>query len=297
VSTVAAPTPAPSRRRNRTASVVISRRGRVALTAFFALFLVVLYLPTGLLVLFSFDKGDTQTFPLRGFTTSWYRAAWNTPAIHDALKNSFILGVIVAVIATVLGVMVSYPLARKRFAGKSVVSALVLLPLVVPTVVLGIALLILFRRGPLPHSLGLYDLGLADVGIGHVVIALPFCVLLLMPRIAAIDRRLEEAAHDLGASGLTTFRRIILPLITPAVLSSLLIAFVVSIDEVVIASFLVRDQVTYPIYLFSSLRLGQSIPVLIPVATVMITISFALALLAEVIRRVGERRVGLASRT
>jgi len=100
--------------------------------------------------------------------------------------------------------------------------------------------------------------------IGHIVIALPFCVLLLLPRIASIDKRLEEAAHDLGASGPTTFRRVVLPLILPALLASLIVAFVISIDEVVIASFLIQDQATYPVYLYSGLRLSGQTSLLMP---------------------------------
>jgi spermidine/putrescine transport system permease protein len=164
-------------------------------------------------------------------------------------------------------------------------------PLVVPTVVLGVSLLVLFRPSdpviPIP-------LGLWAVLIGHVVIALPFCVLLLLPRIASIDKRLEEAAHDLGASGITTFRRVVLPLIVPALLASVIVAFVISIDEVVIASFLVQDQATYPVYLYSGLRLSGRSSLLMPVATVMIVASTILILAAELIRRYGERRAGLA---
>jgi spermidine/putrescine transport system permease protein len=198
------------------------------------------------------------------------------------------------VVATIIGVLVSYALARRRFRGKPVVSALVLLPLVVPTVVLGIALLILFRPQNPPIDFLAVPLGLWAVLIGHVVFALPFCILLLLPRIASIDRRIEEAAFDLGASWFTTFRRIVLPLITPALISSLLIAFVISIDEVVIASFLVQDQVTYPVYLYSGLRISGQTSVLMPIATVMIVASFLLVIAAEVIRRVGERRLGIA---
>ena len=160
-----------------------------------------------------------------------------------------------------------------------------------PTVVLGVSLLVLFRPSDpiIPVPLGLWA-----VLIGHVVIALPFCVLLLLPRIASIDKRLEEAAHDLGASGLTTFRRVVLPLILPALLASLLVAFVVSIDEVVVASFLVQDQATYPVYLYSGLRLSGQTSLLMPVATVMIVASTILILAAALIGRYGERRAGLA---
>jgi len=294
----AAPVPAPAsaarpRRRRSGGSVAISRNGRIALTAFFVLFLLFLYLPTLVLIVFSFNKGTIQAFPLQGFTTDWYSLAYHNQGIRDALKNSLVVASVVAVLTTLLAVMVSYPLARRRFRGKAALSALILLPLVVPTVVLGIALLILLQKGP--QVSGVSGLGLHAVGIGHIVIALPFCVLILMPRIASIDHRLEEAAHDLGASGLVTFRKVILPLITPALISSLLIAFVVSIDEVVIASFLVKNDVTYPIFLYSSLKFPEQTAQLIPVATVMITISFLIALLSEVIRRFGERRVGITS--
>jgi spermidine/putrescine transport system permease protein len=159
-------------------------------------------------------------------------------------------------------------------------------PLVVPTVVLGVALLLLFQKGVIPIGLGL-----ASVMIGHVVIALPFAVLILLPRIASIDRRLEEAAYDLGASGIQMFRRVMLPLIVPSIMSAFLISFVFSIDEVVIASFIAGDQPTYPVYLYSGLKFPEKTQTLIPVATVMIVLSFALAIMAEVIRRRGDRKL------
>jgi spermidine/putrescine transport system permease protein len=134
-------------------------------------------------------------------------------------------------------------------------------------------------------------LGLTRIMFAHVVIAIPFAVLILLPRIASIDRRLEEAAYDLGATGLQTFRYVMLPLIVPSIISAFLISFVFSIDEVVIASFLSSDQVTYPVYLYSGLKFPEKTQTLIPVATVMIVISFVLAFGAEAIRRYGDRRL------
>jgi spermidine/putrescine transport system permease protein len=258
--------------------------------AFFAAFLVFLYLPTVMLGIFSFNTSTIIAFPLEGFTFDWYREAWANAELKKALVATIWVGVSVAVVATLLGVLVSYTLARRAFRGKSIISAFVLLPLVVPTVVFGVGLLVLFR--PVDPVIPI-PLGLWPVLIGHVVIALPFAVLLLLPRIASIDRRLEEAAQDLGASWFTTVRRIVLPLITPALISSLLVCLVVSVDEVVIASFLVQDQVTLPVYVYGGLRLNVTIPLLMPVATVMILFSFIVVLLAEIIRRVGERRVGI----
>ena len=290
MSAVPAPGPSapPTGKRGGGGSVALSRGGRRALTVFFVAFLIFLYVPTVLLIIFSFNKSTVAAFPLAGLTLDWYREAFTDPQIRTALMNSLKVASACAVLATFFGVMVSFPLARRKVWFRSGVSALLLLPLVVPTVVLGVALLILFQRGFL-HV----PLGLGAVLIGHVIIALPFCVLLIMPRIASIDKRLEEAAYDLGASGLTTFRRVILPLIVPAILSAFLIAFVVSIDEVVVASFLTSDSVTYPIYLYSGLKFPEKTQTLIPIATVMILLSFALAFAAEALRRVGERRVGL----
>jgi spermidine/putrescine transport system permease protein len=269
----------------------MSRTGRWLLLGFFVLFLVFLYLPSLMLTIFSFNDSTVVAFPFTGLTTAWYKAAWENQEVRDSIVASLKVGAGTAVLATLIAVAVSYALARKTMWFKAGVSALVLLPLVVPTVVFGVALLVLFRPTdpviPIP-------LGLWAVLIGHIVLALPFCMLLLLPRLASIDRRLEEAAHDLGASGLTTFRKIILPLITPAVLASLIVAFVISIDEVVIASFVVQDQPTYPVYLYSGLRLGGQVSLLMPVATVMLIVSFLLVIAAELIRRVGERRLGLS---
>ena len=199
MSAVPAPHPSapPTGKRGGGGSVALSRNGRRALTVFFVVFLIFLYVPTVLLIIFSFNESTVAAFPLAGLTLDWYREAFTDPQIRTALLNSLKVASACAVLATFFGVMVSFPLARRKVWFRSGVSALLLLPLVVPTVVLGVALLILFQRGFL-HV----PLGLGAVLIGHVIIALPFCVLLIMPRIASIDRRLEEAAYDLGASGL-----------------------------------------------------------------------------------------------
>jgi spermidine/putrescine transport system permease protein len=270
--------------------VFLSRRGRRGLGAFFGAFLVFLYAPTVVLIAFSFNSSSVAALPFEGLTTRWYEAAWRDNEVRKALVATIQVGLGVALLATAISLAVSYALARRRFPGRSLVSALVLVPLVVPTVVLGVSLLVLFRPNDPVIAV---PLSLWAVLIGHIVIALPFCVLILMPRIASLDRRLEEAAEDLGASWVLTFRRVVLPLIIPAVISAVLVAFVVSVDEVVIASFLVGDQVTLPVYLYSGLRFAERTMILIPVATVMIVASFALVIAAELIRRVGDRRVGL----
>jgi spermidine/putrescine transport system permease protein len=128
------------------------------------------------------------------------------------------------------------------------------------------------------------------VVIGHIVISLPYSILVLVPRLDQIDISLEEAAFDLGASRLRTFRSITLPLILPAIVSSFLIAFTTSFDEYAVASFVVGTRVTFPIYLYSALRFPNQLPQVIAVAVVVLVLSLVVVVGAEVGRRVAERR-------
>lgn len=270
------------------ATVAVSRRGKRALSVYFVAFVALLYLPSVILLIFSFNDNTVPVFPLQGFTTRWYAAAWHDDLLRAAFVRSLKVASLTSVVATAFAVLASYALTRRRFRGRNAITAFTLVPLVVPPIVIAVALLMLFRKGPVQ-----IELSLATVLVGHVVISLPYAMLLLVPRLASIDRSLEEAAHDLGASAVTTFRRVIVPLIVPAILSSLLIAFVVSIDEYAIASFLSANSETYPVYLFGQIRQAQRLPPMIPVATVMLGLSFMVVLLAEVVRRRGDRRLGL----
>ena len=150
----------------------------------------------------------------------------------------------------------------------------------------GISLLLLFHALGIPRSI-------LTVVIGHIVISLPYTILVLMPRLQQIDVSLEEAAYDLGASRLRTFRSITLPLILPAVVSAFLIAFTTSFDEYAVASFVVGTRTTFPIYLYSALRFPNQLPQVIAVAVVVIAVSLRSSSRAEVGRRVAERRLGV----
>ena len=130
------------------------------------------------------------------------------------------------------------------------------------------------------------------VVIGHIVISLPYTILVLMPRLQQIDVSLEEAAYDLGASRLRAFRSVTLPLLMPAVVSAYLIAFTTSFDEYAVASFVVGTRTTFPIFLYSALRFPNQLPQVIAVAVVVISISLIVVIGAEMGRRVAERRLG-----
>jgi spermidine/putrescine transport system permease protein len=269
--------------------LMVSSAIRRMLRGYFALFLVFLYLPTALLILFSFNKGTLPQFPLSGLTLHWFSRAWNTSGLRVAFGHSLLVAAGTSICATTLGVLTAYPLARTRFRGRTAVSVLVLLPLVMPYVVLGVSLLIFVTKGPISIGPSLFA-----VLLGHLVLSFPYTILLLLPRLSSIDRRLEEAAQDLGASRLYTFRRVIFPLISPAIMASLLTAFAISIDEYAVASFLAGDQTTYPIFLYSQLRFAQRLPLVIAVATVMIFLTTLVVLIAEIVRRRGDRRLVIA---
>ena len=265
--------------------VALSRNGARLLRAFFALVVVFLYAPIVILLIFSFNNSDVPSFPLSGFTLHWYHEFLVNGDLRASLETSAIIAAMTSVGAVVLGVLSSIALVRRRFRGKAAASALLLSPLVIPYVVFGISLLLLFHQLGVPR-------GLFTVVIGHIVITLPYAILVLVPRLEQIDESLEEAAYDLGASRLRTFRSITLPLILPAVLSAFLIAFTTSFDEYAVASFVVGSRATFPIYLYSALRFPSQLPQVIAVAVLVLLVSLTIVVAAELGRRFAERRVG-----
>ena len=263
--------------------VALSKNGSRVLRLFFALVIIFLYAPILILVIFSFNTSEVPSFPLTGFTLHWYRAFLGNSDLRGALQTSAIIAVLSSIGAVLLGVLASIALVRRRFRAKASVSALLLSPLVIPYLVFGISLLLLFHTIGIPRSI-------LTVVIGHIVITLPYAMLVVMPRLQQIDVSLEEAAFDLGASRLRTFRSITLPLILPAVVSAFLIAFTTSFDEYAVASFVVGTRVTFPIYLYSALRFPNQLPQVIAVAVVVLLVSLTVVIGAEIGRRVAERR-------
>ncbi|HLX31643.1 MAG TPA: ABC transporter permease [Gaiellaceae bacterium] len=267
--------------------VALSRKGAWILRGFFALVVAFLYAPIAILIIFSFNNSQLPSFPLSGFTLHWYHEFLTNSALQSAIGTSAKIAALSSVGAVALGTLASLALVRRTFRGKSPVSALLLSPLVIPYVVFGISLLLLF------HTLGM-SLGVITIVIGHIVITLPYTILVLMPRLQQLDISLEEAAYDLGASRLRTFRSVTFPLILPAVVSAFLIAFTTSFDEYAVASFVAGSTQTLPIYLYSAVRFPFNLPQVIAVAVVVISVSLLVVVAAEIGRRAFERRRGLS---
>lgn len=274
--------------------VAASRGALRLLRVFFAVLVLFLYLPIVLLALFSFNAGD-PTFPLEGFTTHWYSDVFGNQQLIGALVRSTIVATVSSIIAVGLGVLASFVLIRRRFFGKPAVSALVFSPLVIPYLVFGVSLLVVFTAVDkfLTDSFGVYiGLGLHAVVVGHVVVSLPYTILTIMPLLERLNVSLDEAAKDLGAGPWQTWRRVTLPLLFPALVSSFLIAFTLSFDEFAIASFLAGTEPTWPVFLFASLRVPSQLPQLIAVSSMVFVASLLLIAAAEIGRRLAERRYG-----
>ena len=274
--------------------IATSNGALLSLRVFFGLLVLFLYLPIALLAVFSFNDGDVA-FPLEGFTTEWYARVAENPALLKALERSAMVAFVSSVLAVGLGVLASFALIRRRFAGKAATSALFFSPLVVPYVVFGISLLVLFAfvDKVLIQATGFYvGLGLHSVVIGHVVVSLPYTILTIMPLLERLSVSLEEASHDLGAGTWETFRRVTLPLLLPALVSSFMIAFTLSFDEYAIASFLAGTDPTWPVFLFGQLRVPSQLPQLVAVSSVILVFSMLLVAAAEIIRRLTARRYG-----
>jgi spermidine/putrescine transport system permease protein len=248
-------------------------RTRVPLRGFYVAMLVLLYLPIGLLFVFSFNAGTSLSFPLSGFTTEWYGSVIGNGPMLAAARNSLIVGIASATLATTIGVLVALAVLRFRFRGRGLLLAMAGLPLLVPYVVLGVAFFLLFVTLDLPRSL-------LTVIVGHTVIAVPFATLILLARLSGLDPALEDVAMDLGASYPAALRRVVLPLMGPTLLAAWLTCFIVSFDEITLAIFLVGGDPTFPVFLYGQLRFAQRLPVLIAMAVLLMIGTVALTLLA-----------------
>lgn len=244
-------------------------------TAFF------LYMPLAVLILFSFNDGTTLMFPLKGLTFRWYREMLQAEELLRALRSSLMVAAVSAIAATGLGTMAAIAVTRFRFPGRELFLTVGTLPLVIPYVVLGVALLILFAWLGVPLSLW-------TVASAHTTVSLPYVMLIVSARLNGFARHLEEASMDLGATYWSTLRRVTLPICAPALLAGLLSSFTTSFDEFALSFFLTGTQSTLPVYLYSQLRFPGRLPLVLALASVIIAISFILLLLAERLRHLGE---------
>jgi spermidine/putrescine transport system permease protein len=263
----------------------LPRLGRAALTAYFCVFVIFLFAPLAVLVVFAFNRSATPTLPITGFTTRWFHQAFSDGELTGALGRSVGIGAATGLFATALGIMSSIGLSARRLRLRALIVAALLLPLVVPYISLAVGLLVLLNQ------LGV-QISLWAVFLGHVVITMPFAVLVILPRLQSLDPAMIEAARDLGSNEMTAFNLVTLPLLLPSLVSSFLICFITSFDEFAIASFLAPPgQPTFPVFLYTGSRAPGLLPELIAVGSLIIVGSLVVIAIAEGGRRWAERRL------
>jgi putative spermidine/putrescine transport system permease protein len=253
---------------------------RIALRVWVALVLLFLFIPIALIVLYAFNKSNIESWPIRGLTGHWFAVAWNDPQVRAALWLSVRVGLAATALALVLGGMVSFALHQFRFFGRDAVSLLLVLPIALPGIITGIALNSFFSFTSIQFST-------LTIVAGHTT----FCIVVVFNNLIARLRRmpgsLTEASMDLGARGWQTLRYITLPLSATALVSGALLAFALSFDEVIVTIFTAGAQNTLPLWIFGAIRLGQQLPEVNAVVTIVILLTLIPVVLAARIAGAG----------
>ncbi len=254
---------------------------RLWLKSVFAAIFVLLYVPIITLVAFSFNT-DKRGIVWRGFTFDNYIKAWNNAALIEALTNSLVIALIATVISTILGATMALMLWRFRFPFKAAYEGFMALPIVIPEICMGVALLLFFIKTGMTEAVVNmpWPLNLANIIIAHVAFCFPFVAIVVRSRMVGFNRQLEEASKDLGASEWQTFWNVIVPFMKPGLIAGALLGFTLSLDDFVITFFTSGPEtVTFPVKVYSLVRRGVS-PEINAASTVLIVITVVATVLA-----------------
>jgi spermidine/putrescine transport system permease protein len=254
---------------------------RLWLKVLFAAIFFLLYMPIATLIAFSFNT-DKRGIVWRGFTFDNYTKAWNNASLIEALTNSLVIAVFATILATFIGTLVALLLWRFRFPMKGAYEGFMALPIVIPEICMGVALLLFFvNSGMMNLVVNMpWPLNLSNIVIAHVSFCFPFVTVVVRSRLVGFNRQLEEASKDLGASEWQTFWNVIVPFMKPGLIAGALLAFTLSLDDFVITFFTSGPEtVTFPVKVYSLVRRGVS-PEINAASTVLIVITVAATVLA-----------------
>jgi spermidine/putrescine transport system permease protein len=248
--------------------------GRGASTALTVAVISFLYIPIVIIVAFAFNDQRANTEWI-GFTTKWFTALFGDGSMLEVIKNTLIVGLGSTVLAVFIGTIGAVGLTRFNFSGKSIISNALYVPMVIPEIVMAVALLSIFTALQIP-------LGLTAIILGHTALTLPFVIIEIKTSLAEYDQSLEEASMDLGANRKETFCRVTLPLVMPGVMSGAFLAFSLSLDDLIITSFLSSpDSMTLPVLIYSQVKVGIS-----PEINVLYTFIIAMLLIVVLIPQI-----------
>jgi len=268
----------------------VTRGTRISLAVWSALVIAFLWIPIVIIALYAFNGSTLQGWPISNWTLHWFGVAWHSEA-RGALELSLKVGAVTTVIALVLGTMAAAAVARYRFFGREAISFLLVLPLALPGIITGMALVSFFTFAGIGVSVW-------TIVIGHAT----FCVVVVYNNVVARLRRssasLIEASQDLGADGWQTFRFVLWPVLSTALVAGGLLAFALSFDEVIVTTFTAGAQLTLPLFILDNIRQGEQLPVINVVAFSVIVITVIPVWLAQrVMRDTGVIRRGAAQVT
>lgn len=263
----------PSRKRELLSPRLVDR----LLAAWTTLVLVFLYLPIGVLVVYSFNSSRLNIV-WEGFTLKWYAALWDNGPLLGALQNSLVVAAVTTAVSLVIGTVGAWLLYRYQFAGHRLIHALVSTPIIMPEIIIGISLLSFFSTIAMP-------LGFTTVIIAHVTFCFPFVLIAVQARLQGLDPALEEAALDLGASPLRAFWHVILPSLRPALIAGGLMAFTLSLDELVVTFFTASARsATLPLRIYGMAKIGLN-PMLNALSTILVAVTVAAILFSAQLRQ------------
>ncbi|WP_338515040.1 ABC transporter permease [Pseudomonas poae] len=266
-------------------STLIERLWAPIFSVFSISMLIFLVVPILVIVPLSFNEGSFLSYPLSGFSLRWYQEFLGSQEWMRALRNSLIIAPAATLLATALGTLAAVGLARGEFRGKGLVMAVLISPMIAPLVIIAVSLYFFFAQLNLLNSY----LGLV---LAHAALGVPFVVITVAATLQGYDRNFSRAAASLGAPPWFAFRKVMLPLIAPGVISGALFAFATSFDEVVVTLFLASPaQRTLPMQMFGGIRENLN-PTIAAAATLMIAASAVLLLLMEWLRRRNEKLRG-----
>ena len=239
--------------------------------AFCVLVYLFLFLPISVIVVNSTNATTSKPYlSWKGFTLDWYAKLFDNTSLLQAFGNTMVIAVVSTLLATVIGTIGAVGIYRYHFQGKSIINGLLYIPVVIPEIVLGISLLTIFSKVNIPR-------GMLTLILAQVTFSVPFVIFNVRARLSGYDKSIEEASMDLGANRLTTFMRITLPVLAPGIAGGALLAFTLSIDDVIISYFVNGQTKTYPLKVMESIKSGvapdvNALSTLILIATILLVV-------------------------
>lgn len=238
--------------------------------------LAFLYLPLLILALYSFNESRINAV-WAGFTLDWYMSLFKNRRVLEALTNSLIIAFISTIISTILGTMAALALNKYKYKWKPVINGLVYLPILIPEIVMGLSLLVLFSQASIP-------LGQTTLILAHITFCVSFVVITVGARLEGMRQDLEEAASDLYATPWQTFRYVTFPLALPGIIAGALIAFTLSIDDFIISFFVAGpNSTTLPLYIYAMVKRGIS-PEINALSTLLMCATISLVIIAQILQ-------------